>query len=100
MVGMTTVYLTGIDWAIIGGESGPEERRREMETAWARNLVRACRQQDVAVFFKQHSGAQPESNIEIDMQDGQGPRRIEEFPDLPDGVVPAPREFRGVQDVE
>lgn len=27
------------------------------------------------------------------MEDGRGKRRIEEFPELPDGVVPAPREF-------
>lgn len=85
------VDLEGIDWAIVGGESGPV--RREMSSAWARNLVRACQRQDVAVFFKQHSGPRPESDIELDMDDGRGSRRIEEFPALPGGVVPAPREF-------
>jgi hypothetical protein len=27
------------------------------------------------------------------MEDGRGPRRIEEFPAMPQGVVPAPQEF-------
>lgn len=57
------VDLSGIDWAIIGGESGDD--RREMQPAWARNLVRACKRQDVAVFFKQHSGRRPESDVEL-----------------------------------
>ena len=85
--------LSGIDWAIIGGESGSADARREMPSAWARNLVRACRRQDVAVFFKQHSGSFAETNVRLDMQDGRGARRIEEFPELPDHVVPAPSEF-------
>lgn len=84
------VDLSGIDWAIIGGESGAE--RREMQPAWARNLIRACRRQDVAVFFKQHSGRHPESDVTLSypMPDSE-PRRFEEFPDLPDGILPKPR---------
>lgn len=105
------VDLTGIDWAIVGGESGgvhpdrAEEMsdeelgdrhiRRPMEPEWARDVIQECREQDVAIFFKQHSGAQSESDPEIDLQDGQGSRRIEEFPTVPDGIVPAPREFLG-----
>ena len=93
----TDLDLTGIDWAIVGGESGPDESRREMDPAWARNVVRACWRQDVAVFFKQHSGPRPESDVMLDFRDGWGPRRIEEFPELPDGIVPAPREFLGAE---
>jgi DNA adenine methylase len=86
------VDLEGVDWAIIGGESHPDpSERREMKPAWARRLVESCRRQDVAVFFKQHSGPRPESDIELDM--GDGPQRIEEFPTLPDGVQPAPKAF-------
>lgn len=85
----TDLDLSGIDWAIIGGESGHE--RREMSPAWARNLVRSCRRQDVAVFFKQHSGPHPEGNVKLDM--GDGPKRIEEFPDVPEPVNPAPWDF-------
>lgn len=85
--------LSGIDWVIIGGESGGGDNRREMKAAWARNLVRAARRQDVPVFFKQHSGPYAEGDVELDMLDGRGRRRIEEFPELPSGVVDAPVEF-------
>ncbi|WP_254768274.1 DUF5131 family protein [Salinilacihabitans rarus] len=88
---VTDPDLAGIDWAIIGGESGAADHRREMDPAWARALVTACREQDVAVFFKQHSGPHPERDVRLDL--GDGPERIEEFPALPDGVVPAPQEF-------
>lgn len=90
----TDLDLEGIDWAIIGGESGPDDVRRPMASAWARDLVWPCRRQDVAVFFKQHSGPQPESDVELDLNDGEGPQRIEEFPEVPPGVAPAPEEFR------
>lgn len=43
--------LTGIDWLIIGGESGP--KARPMERAWARNLMDQCRRLGVACFMKQ-----------------------------------------------
>lgn len=87
------VDLSGIDWAIIGGESDPDpDQRREMDPDWARRLVQECRRQDVPVFFKQHSGARPESDVRLAV-DGTK-QRIEEFPTLPDGVVGAPREFR------
>ncbi|MEX5709138.1 DUF5131 family protein [Parafrankia sp. FMc6] len=40
-----------LDWLIVGGESGPGAR--PMEEAWARGLVRQCRDSGVAVFVKQ-----------------------------------------------
>lgn len=43
--------LRGIDWLIIGGESGP--RSRKMELAWAMGLVRQAREAGVPVFVKQ-----------------------------------------------
>jgi len=46
--------LTGIDWVIIGGESGP--LARPMQEAWAENIIRQCRMQGVRVYFKQHGG--------------------------------------------
>ena len=54
------VDLSGIDWAIVGGESGPDDVRREMDHEWARDIYRQCREQDVAFFFKQSSARQPE----------------------------------------
>lgn len=46
--------LRKIDWAIIGGESGP--RARPMEKWWVEELYEACRQQGVVFFFKQWGG--------------------------------------------
>ena len=48
------VDLSGIHWAIVGGESGP--RARPMEADWVRQLRRTCRDQGVAFFFKQWGG--------------------------------------------
>jgi protein gp37 len=46
--------LTGIHWAIIGGESGP--RARPMESWWVEELHDACERKGVAFFFKQWGG--------------------------------------------
>jgi protein gp37 len=48
--------LSGISWAIVGGESGPGAR--SMEEAWVLNILNACRTQDVRFFFKQWGGVQ------------------------------------------
>jgi Protein of unknown function (DUF5131) len=46
--------LCGIDWVIVGGESGP--RARPMEIAWVRDIRDQCLNQGVAFFFKQWGG--------------------------------------------
>ena len=46
--------LTGIDWVIVGGESGPNAR--PMNPAWATDLRDQCRRADVPFFFKQWGG--------------------------------------------
>lgn len=53
------IDLSGIDWAIVGGESGP--RARPMEEAWAVELRDQCRAQNVAFFFKQWGGIRPKA---------------------------------------
>jgi protein gp37 len=45
------VDLTGIHWAVIGGESGKNARPIDLE--WVDDLIRQCRAQGVRVFFKQ-----------------------------------------------
>jgi protein gp37 len=47
--------LGGIDWAIVGGESGP--RARPMNSAWVVDIRDQCRRAGVAFFFKQWGGA-------------------------------------------
>ncbi|MFC6825712.1 DUF5131 family protein [Halopelagius fulvigenes] len=56
------IDLSGYDWVIAGGESGPDADRRDMDHAWARDILRQCRRDDVAFFFKQSSARQPETN--------------------------------------
>lgn len=46
--------LTGIHWAIVGGESGP--RARPMQPWWVEALRDSCERQRVAFFFKQWGG--------------------------------------------
>ena len=46
----------GIDWIIVGGESGPNARPFDVD--WARNTIRQCRASGVACFVKQ-LGANP-----------------------------------------
>jgi protein gp37 len=53
------VNLKGIQWAIVGGESGPGARR--MEEAWALEIRDLCKRDGVAFFFKQWGGVRPKS---------------------------------------
>lgn len=48
--------LNGIDWAIVGGESGP--KARPMKQSWVNSLLKQCDKSDVAFFFKQWGGVQ------------------------------------------
>jgi len=45
------IDLTGIHWAIVGGESGP--KARPMKREWVDNIKRQCDDAGVAFFFKQ-----------------------------------------------
>jgi protein gp37 len=51
---MPALDLSGIDWVIVGGESGP--RARPMDPEWARDLREQCRRGGVPFFFKQWGG--------------------------------------------
>jgi len=48
------IDLDGINWAIVGGESGP--RARPMQKAWVLEIRDQCLQSGVAFFFKQWGG--------------------------------------------
>lgn len=51
--------LDGIDWVIVGGESGPGAR--EMRLEWVRDIRDQCAKNNVAFFFKQWGGIRPKS---------------------------------------
>ncbi len=57
--GFDHLDLTGISWAIVGGESGP--RARPMRKRWVQEINDRCFDQDVAFFFKQWGGPRPKS---------------------------------------
>ena len=46
--------LEGIDWVIVGGESGP--KARPMESAWVIDIRDQCLEAGVTFFFKQWGG--------------------------------------------
>lgn len=79
---MGVLDLKGIDWVIVGGESGP--RARPMEADWVRGVRDQCVKQGVALFFKQWGGLRPKSGgRELDG------REWSEFPENPPLCVDA-----------
>ena len=53
---MKKLNLRGIDWVIVGGESGPGAR--PMDAEWVRDLRDQCLKANVRFFFKQWGGVQ------------------------------------------
>lgn len=51
---LQNLNLTGIDWVIVGGESGPGARPMDLD--WARDLRDQCQRAGVPFFFKQIGG--------------------------------------------
>lgn len=51
LLGAVNIDRGGLDWAIVGGESGP--RARPMDPRWARSIRDQCKGAGVPFFFKQ-----------------------------------------------
>ena len=51
--------LTGIDWVIVGGESG--RKPRPMKEEWVEDIRKQCEAAGVAFFFKQWGGRTPKA---------------------------------------
>lgn len=56
---ISKINLDGIDWAIIGGESG--HNYRPIKEEWIQSLIKQCKQQKTKVFFKQWGGFHPKA---------------------------------------
>lgn len=54
----------GLNWCVIGGESGPNARAFDIQ--WVRNIIAQCKAADVPVFVKQ-IGAKPYDNSRSDI---------------------------------
>lgn len=73
--------LTGIDWLIVGGESGPGFRGMHLD--WVRALQARAGKSGTAFFFKQSAAPRTEMGIRLDG------RIVREYPTP--RVLPAPR---------
>lgn len=51
---LPNLKLSGIDWVIVGGESGPKSR--PMQSEWVLDIKQQCLTADVPFFFKQWGG--------------------------------------------
>ena len=79
------VDLTGIDWVIVGGESG--HGARPMEQAWVERLRDQCEAAGVKFFFKQWGGVQKSKTGRL--LDG---RTHDEMPEILPVAVPSKKE--------
>lgn len=60
LTALPDLNLTGIDWVIAGGESGPHARF--MDPAWVEDIRDQCGAAGIAFFFKQWGGRTPKAN--------------------------------------
>lgn len=67
--------LSGIDWVIVGGESGPQAR--PMDPAWVDRVLSQCRAQSTPFFFKQWGGRKSKGGCDLEG------REIKEWPRPP-----------------
>jgi Bacteriophage protein gp37 len=72
--------FSGLDWIVIGGESGPHHRLMNIE--WARNIINQAKEQGVAVWMKQLGGLRAGGELEDFPED----LRIREFPKMKEEV--------------
>jgi protein gp37 len=83
--------LRGIDWVIVGGESGPGAR--PMHPEWVREIRDRCIRADVPFFFKQWGG--PIKSRTGRLLDGQAwdgmPADKKEVIETPFKILPAAR---------
>lgn len=70
-----SLNLTGIDWVVVGGESGP--KARPMKKKWVIDVRDQCESAGVAFFFKQWGGTNKKKSGR--MLDG---RIYSEMPDI------------------
>jgi protein gp37 len=73
--------LSGISWAIVGGESGPGAR--PMEKGWVISVRDQCRDYHVPFFFKQWGGVRKSKNGRL-LDD----RTYDEYPERISAAVP------------
>lgn len=83
--------LGGIQWVIVGGESGPGAR--PMQAEWVRSIRDQCGKADVAFFFKQWGGVRKKKAGR--QLDGQ---TYDEFPERSLTAVPSASLLLGLRE--
>jgi protein gp37 len=83
LLGPLELDLDGIEWVIVGGESGLGYRPMDLE--WAREIRDQCLAADVAFFFKQVGGRTPKAGGRV--LDG---RTWDEYPSPERALATAP----------
>jgi protein gp37 len=84
--------LTGINWVIVGGESGPGARK--MDSGWVDAILEQCRQWNVPFFFKQWGGVQKKRfgrKLHGRTYDQMPKRRLSRIPSRSDRLAEAKR---------
>ena len=84
------IDLTGMDWVIVGGESGSNDH--PMDEQWVLSLRDQCVQQNVPFFFKQWGGFNKKKNGRL--LEG---RIYDEKPLLKTGPVPSLADRKAIQ---
>lgn len=54
-------HIQGIDWVMVGGESGSQFR--PMEAQWARNIRDLCQDRGIAFWFNGHAGKHQKNTL-------------------------------------
>lgn len=78
--------FSGLNWVIVGGESGPGAR--PMKEEWVKNVLKSCRKHKVPFFFKQWGGVNKKKNG----RELNG-RTYDEYPEVKSVPIP-PRSIR------
>ncbi len=66
------IDLTGIDWVIVGGESGAKANVEPFHLEWASELRDLCEKQGVAFFMKQMGRRPVHKGVELKLKDAHG----------------------------
>lgn len=82
-VGRSSARRAGVNWVIVGGESGHGARR--MDPRWARDILKDCRQAGVAYHFKQKGEVLArelgcKDRVGKDINEWPKDLRVQEFP--------------------
>lgn len=92
-----SLELDGIDWVIVGGESG--SHARTFDLSWARDLQTQCQEAGVAFFMKQLGATITDDGFPMKVRDKHGgdwsewptDLRVREFPEaFRDGSLTSP----------